>query len=67
MKSRNVFLLRIIHRCGNVLQDLQYSTCGRCGEAPGNRDASQGGIFDKGIIVRSYTAGSVSAQINIIQ
>lgn len=45
--------------CGNVHQNTAFSTCGRCGESPGNRDASQGGIFDKGIIVATYTAGSV--------
>jgi len=43
----------------NVRQDLQYSTCGRCGEAFGNRDASQGGRYDKGVIVATYTAGSI--------
>lgn len=42
----------------NVRQDLQYSRCGRCGEAFGNRDASQGGRYDKGVIVATYTAGS---------
>lgn len=46
--------------CGNVLQDLQYSTCGRCGDAPGNTDANQGGRYDKGIITGRYTAGEVS-------
>lgn len=46
--------------CGNVQQNTAFSTCGRCGEgSPGNRDASQGGIFDKNIIVATYTAGSV--------
>lgn len=45
--------------CANVQQDTAFSRCGRCGEAAGNRDASQGGIFDKGIIVATYTAGSV--------
>jgi len=44
--------------CNNVKQDLQYSTCGRCGEAAGNRDASQNGIYDKKVIVANYTAGS---------
>lgn len=42
----------------NVRQNLQYSTCGRCGETFGNRDASQGGRYDKGVIVATYTAGS---------
>lgn len=44
--------------CNNVNQNLQYSTCGRCGETFGNRDASQGGRYDKGVIVATYTAGS---------
>jgi len=44
--------------CDNVLQDLQNSQCGRCGEALGNGDASQGGMYDKGHIVASYQAGS---------
>lgn len=46
--------------CGNVQQDLQYSTCGRCGDAPGNTHADQGGRYDKGIITGRYTAGAVS-------
>ncbi len=46
--------------CGNVQQNLQYSTCGRCGDAPGNTHANQGGRYDKGIITGTYTAGSVS-------
>ncbi len=45
--------------CSNVQQNTAFSTCGRCGEGAGNRDASQGGQFDKGIIVATYTAGSV--------
>jgi len=45
--------------CNNVQQDLNNSQCGRCGEAAGNRDASQGGIYDKNVIVANYTAGSV--------
>jgi len=44
--------------CANVNQDLQYSRCGRCGEAFGNRDASQGGRYDKGVIVATYQAGA---------
>jgi len=44
--------------CANVQQDVNYSSCGRCGEAAGNRDASQGGMYDKGVITRSYTSGS---------
>jgi len=45
--------------CSNIQQNTAFSQCGRCGEAPGNRDASQGGQFDKGIIVATYTAGSI--------
>lgn len=45
--------------CNNVQQDQAFSQCGRCGETLGNRDVSQGGIFDKGVIVETYTAGSV--------
>lgn len=45
--------------CGNVLQDLEYSTCGRCGDAPGNSHAAQGGRYDKGIITGTYAAGQV--------
>lgn len=46
--------------CGNVRQDLYFSTCGRCGDAPGNAHAARGGRYDKGIIVATYTAGQVS-------
>jgi len=49
--------------CNNAQQDLQYSTCGRCGEGQGNGDASQGGIYDKNVIVANYTSGS---QITIV-
>ncbi|OXA49389.1 uncharacterized protein LOC110854634 [Folsomia candida] len=45
--------------CGNVPQDLTYSTCGRCGDVLGETTANQGGIYDKGVIVRNYTAGSI--------
>ncbi|XP_037041064.1 uncharacterized protein LOC119077845 [Bradysia coprophila] len=45
--------------CGNVQQNLQYSTCGRCGDAPGNTHANQGGRYDKGIITGNYMAGTV--------
>lgn len=45
--------------CGNVQQNLQYSTCGRCGDDPGNTHANQGGRYDKGIITGTYTAGQV--------
>jgi len=45
--------------CGNVHQDAQYSTCGRCGDAPGQSSANQGGTYDKGVIVASYAAGSI--------
>lgn len=51
--------------CANANQDLQYSTCGRCGEQQGNSDASQNGIYDKNVIVATYTAGSVSQFIVI--
>lgn len=45
--------------CGNVQQDLSYSTCGRCGDAPGNTHAAQGGRYDKGIVTATYNAGAV--------
>jgi len=45
--------------CGNVAQDQSYSTCGRCGDNPGETHANQGGQYDKGVIVASYTAGSI--------
>lgn len=45
--------------CGNIQQNTAFSQCGRCGESPGSRDASQGGRYDKGIIVATYTAGQV--------
>ncbi|KAJ6645209.1 hypothetical protein Bhyg_00412 [Pseudolycoriella hygida] len=45
--------------CGNVQQDQQYSTCGRCGDAPGNTHANQGGRYDKRIITGNYMAGTV--------
>lgn len=47
--------------CGNVQQDLSYSTCGRCGDAPGNTHANQGGRYDKAIVTATYSPGSVSA------
>lgn len=47
--------------CGNVPQDLQYSTCGRCGDASRGTTANQGGIYDKGVITGTYAAGSVNA------
>ncbi len=46
--------------CGNIQQNLQYSQCGRCGDAPGNSHAAQGGRYDKGIITGTYNAGQVS-------
>lgn len=52
--------------CGNVQQNLQMSTCGRCGDAPGNTFANQGGRYDKGIITGTYTAGSVSVNFNTL-
>jgi len=45
--------------CGNVDQDTRYSTCGRCGDSPGQTSANQGGIYDKGVIVATYQSGSV--------
>ncbi|KAG4079667.1 hypothetical protein HA402_010447 [Bradysia odoriphaga] len=45
--------------CGDVRQNTAFSTCGRCGEANNGREASQGGRYDKGIIVATYTAGSI--------
>ncbi|KAG4075416.1 hypothetical protein HA402_015069 [Bradysia odoriphaga] len=45
--------------CGNVQQNLQYSTCGRCGDAPGNSHAAQGGRYDNGIITGTYVASQV--------
>ena len=46
--------------CGNVHQDLQYSTCGRCGDPLGGTDMNNGGLYGKGFIAKNYTAGSVS-------
>jgi len=48
--------------CGNANQDQNFSTCGRCGDAPGNTHANRGGRYDKGIITGTYTAG---AQIDV--
>jgi len=45
--------------CGNIQQNLQYSQCGRCGDAPGNAHAQQGGRYDKGIVTGTYTAGQI--------
>lgn len=45
--------------CGNVAQDVNVSTCGRCGDAPGNTHANRGGRYDKGIITGTYNAGQV--------
>jgi hypothetical protein len=39
---------------------MSYSSCGRCGEPQGNSDASQGGQYDKNVIVANWTSGSVS-------
>ncbi|XP_037037766.1 uncharacterized protein LOC119075432 [Bradysia coprophila] len=53
--------------CGNVQQDINFSTCGRCGDAPGNTHANQGGRYDKGIITATYNAGArirVEAQLD---
>jgi hypothetical protein len=49
--------------CNNAQQDMSYSTCGRCGEGQGNSDASQGGIYDKNVIVANWTSGSI---VNIV-
>ncbi|OXA36956.1 uncharacterized protein LOC110862773 [Folsomia candida] len=45
--------------CGNVNQDMQLSTCGRCGDVLGETTANQGGIYDKGVIVANYSSGSI--------
>ncbi|KAJ6649664.1 hypothetical protein Bhyg_04902 [Pseudolycoriella hygida] len=45
--------------CGNVQQDLNYSQCGRCGDAFGETHANQGGKYDKAIITGTYIAGEV--------
>lgn len=50
--------------CGNAPQDLQYSTCGRCGDASGESNANQGGIYDKEVITETYASGSVKAWNN---
>jgi len=43
--------------CGNQQQNQQFSTCGRCGDAPGQSHAARGGRYDKGIITGTYNAG----------
>ena len=45
--------------CGNVLQDTQYSACGRCGDRLGETGTNQDGIYDKKIITGTYQAGQV--------
>lgn len=50
--------------CGNVHQDLNNSQCGRCGDAPGNTHANQGGRYDKAIITATYQAGSVHTKFD---
>ncbi|KAG4078171.1 hypothetical protein HA402_002223 [Bradysia odoriphaga] len=45
--------------CGDVVQDAQFSRCGRCGDAFGETHANQGGTYDKGIITGTYTAGQI--------
>ncbi|KAG4066149.1 hypothetical protein HA402_010351 [Bradysia odoriphaga] len=45
--------------CGHAAQDLQYSTCGRCGDRLGETHAQQGGRYDKGIITATFTAGQI--------
>lgn len=49
--------------CGNAQQNLQYSTCGRCGDSAGNTFANQGGRYDKNVITATYTAGQVSVYV----
>jgi len=44
--------------CADARQDLDYSQCGRCGERVGNNEFSQGGMYDKGVIVANWTSGS---------
>lgn len=51
--------------CGNVKQSPNYETCGRCGDAPGETLANQNGIYDKKVIVATYTAGSVSRKLEL--
>lgn len=46
-------------QCGFANQDLQYSTCGRCGDRLGESYAAQGGRYDKGIITGTFNAGQV--------
>ena len=53
--------------CNNVQQDTSYSQCGRCGEGQGDSSASQGGIYDKGVIVATYQSGAVSSQPTLHQ
>jgi len=43
--------------CGNVPQNVNVSTCGRCGDTPGNAHAARDGRYDKGIITGTYNAG----------
>lgn len=50
--------------CGNVQQDINFSSCGRCGDAPGNTNANQGGRYDKGIVTATYNAGAVRFFLN---
>ena len=45
--------------CGNVLQDTQYSACGRCGDTAGQTGANQNGIYDTKLITGTYAAGQV--------
>jgi len=49
--------------CGNVQQDNNFSTCGRCGDVRGETTANQDGIYDKKVIVANYTSGSI---INVV-
>jgi len=46
--------------CGNVQQaDATAPSCGRCGDAAGETTANQGGMYDKGVIVATYSAGQI--------
>lgn len=49
--------------CGDEVQDMNYSRCGRCGDAFGQTHANQHGTYDKGIVTATYTAGQVSEHI----
>lgn len=50
--------------CGDEVQDINFSRCGRCGDAFGQTHANQGGTYDKGIITGTYNAGQVNDKFN---